>query len=231
MDILTKLPPEYHSYADVFSVSESDKLPPHKSYDHAINLESGTKPDHEPLYGMSRDELLELKKFIEDNLRKRSIRASTSSATSLVLFARKSGGGLRFCMDYRKLNAITIKDRYLIPLVQETLNCLSQACWCSKFDVIAAFNKMQIKEGKEWKTAFKTRYGLYKYLVVPFRLANASSSFQHYINDTLQGYLDIFATAYIDEILVYSNSLSEYKKHVGLVLDRMRGAKLKLGIS
>ena len=180
---------------------------------------------------MSRDELLVLKKYLEDNLCKGFIQASTFSADSPVLFAKKPGGGLRFCVDYRKLNAITIKDRYPIPLVQETLNRLSQACWFSKFDVIAAFNKMRIKEGEEWKTAFKTRYGLYEYLVMPFGLANAPSSFQHYINDTLQGYLDIFAIAYIDDILVYSNSLSKYKKHVGLVLDRMREARLQLDIS
>ena len=100
MDLFSKLPPDYHSYADVFSVSESDKLPPHQTYDHAINLEPGIKPDHGPLYGMSRDELLLLKKYLEDNLRKGFIRASISSAASPVLFARKPGGGLLFCVDY-----------------------------------------------------------------------------------------------------------------------------------
>lgn len=149
VDLFTHLPSEYQSYADVFSVFESDKMPLHRSYDHAINLKSGTRPDHGPLYGMSRDELLVLRKYLEDNLRKGFIRASTSSTPSLVLFARKPGGGLWVCVDYRKLNAITIKDRYPIPLVQETLNRLIQACWFSKFDVIAAFNKMQMKEGEE----------------------------------------------------------------------------------
>ena len=89
VDLFSKLPPDYHFYADVFSVSESDKLPPHRTYDHAINLEPGMKPNHGPLYGMSRDELLVLKKYLEDNLRKGFIRASTSSAASPVLFARK----------------------------------------------------------------------------------------------------------------------------------------------
>ena len=149
VDLLTKLPPEYHSYADVFSVLEFDKLPSHRSYDHAINLELETKLDHGSLYGMSRDELLVLKKYLEDNLCKRFIRASTSLAASPVLFAKKPGGGLHFCIDYQKLNAITIKNRYSIPFIQEILNQLSQTCWFSKFDVIAAFNKMRIKEGKE----------------------------------------------------------------------------------
>ena len=90
---------------------------------------------------------------------------------------------------------------------------------------------MRIKEGEEWKTAFKTHYGLYKYLVMPFGLANAPSLFQHYNNNTLQGYLDIFATAYIDDILVYSNSLPKHRKYVGLVLDKIRKAGLQLDIS
>ncbi len=171
------------------------------------------------MYGMSRDELLVLKKYLKNNLRKGFICASSSSASSPVLFVKKPGGGLKFYVNFQKLNAITVKDRYPIPLIQETLNRLSQACWFSKFDVIAAFNKMRIQEGEEWKTAFKTRYGLYEHHVMPFGLANASSSFQHFINETLQGYLDILATSYIDDILVYSNSLSEHKKHVKLVLD------------
>lgn len=144
---LTKLPPEYHDYVNAFSVAESDKLPPYRSYDHKIQLEPGKIPDHGLIYGMSRDELLVLKKYLEDNLRKGFIRTSTSSATSLVLFVTKLGGGLRFCVNYQKLNAITVKDRYPIPLIQETLNRLSQVCWFSKFDVIAAFNKMRIVMG------------------------------------------------------------------------------------
>lgn len=90
---------------------------------------------------------------------------------------------------------------------------------------------MRIKEGEKWKTAFKTCYGLYKYLVMPFGLVNTPSSFQYYINNTLQKYLDIFASAYIDDILVYNNLLPKHKKHVGLVLDRMREAGLQLDIS
>lgn len=97
---LTKLPPEYQGYADVFSVTESDKLPPHRSYDHKIQLEAEKIPDNGPMYGMSRDELLVLKKYLEDNLRKGFIRASTSSASSPVLFVKKPGGGLRFCVEF-----------------------------------------------------------------------------------------------------------------------------------
>lgn len=93
---------------------------------------------------MSRDELLILKKYLEDNLCKRFICANTSSATSLILFMKKPRGGLRFYINYQKLNAIIIKDRYPIPLIQKTLNQLSQNSWFSNFDMIAYFNKMRI---------------------------------------------------------------------------------------
>ena len=109
---------------------------------------------------MSRDELLVLKKYLENNFRKEFICASTSSTASPVLFLKKPKEEWRFYVDYQKLNAITVKDKYSFPLIQESPHRLSQACWFSKFDVIAAFNIMCIQEGEEWKTAFKTWYWL-----------------------------------------------------------------------
>ena len=122
MNPLNKLPSEYHDYADDFSIAESDKLPPHKSYDHKFQLEPGKIPDHGSIYRMSRDEALVLKKYLEDNFCKEFIRASTSSTSSSVLLVKKPGRQLRFCVDYGKLNAITVKDRYPILLIQETLS-------------------------------------------------------------------------------------------------------------
>src|SRR5436853_1971119 len=161
-------------------------------------------------------------------LSKGFIRASFLSIAVLVIFVKKPGGGLRFCVDYRALNAITIKNRYPIPLIQETLSRLSKAKYYTKLDIIAAFNRLRIAEGDEWLTAFRTRYGLFEYLVMPFGLANAPSSFQHFVNDTLRPYLDVFCTAYIDDILVYSNNLAEHRKHVDLVLVSLKAAGLQL---
>ena len=112
-----------------------------------------------------------------------------------MLFARKPSGGLRFCVDYRALNAITIKNRYPIPLIQETLDRLAKAMIFSKFHIIAAFNKLRMQSGQEWMTAFKTRYGLFEYEVLPFGLSGGPSSFQHYINDVLREYLSNSARA------------------------------------
>ena len=98
---------------------------------------------------------------------------------------------------------------------------LCNAVVYTKLDIIAAFNRLRIAKGEEWKTAFRTRYRLYEYLVMPFGLANAPSSFQHYINDTLRDYLDVFCTAYIDDILIYSNSREGHTAHVKKVLERL----------
>ena len=131
---------------------------------------------------MSKEELLILRKTLTELLDKGFIRVSNSSAAAPVLFARKPGGGLRFCVDYRRLNEITKKDRYPLPLITETLRQLSTAVWFTKLDVNAAFYKIRIKEGDEWKTAFRTQYGLYEWLITPFGLTGAPATFQRYIN-------------------------------------------------
>ena len=155
-----KLDHYYHRFLPLFSRKIADQLPPHRlSIDHEINLEKDEKgqekpPPWGPLYGMSREELILLRKTLTELLDKNFIRISSSSAGCPVLFAKKPGGGLRFCVDYRALNSITKKDRYPLPLINETLRSLSKAKWFTKLDVIAAFYKIRVREGDEWKTAF-----------------------------------------------------------------------------
>jgi hypothetical protein len=142
------------------------------------------------------------------------------------MLAAKLGGGVQVCQDYRGLNNITIKNRYPLPLVRETLDTLCHAKFYTKLDIIAAFNKLQIAEGHEWKTAFITRFGLFETLVMPFEFCNAPASFQHYINHTLFDYLDIFCTAYFDDVLVYSKTRKEHREHVREVVRRLNEAGL-----
>ena len=231
IDPATKLPTEYHNFLDVFSKSDADTFPKHRSgYDHSIELMEGKTPTWGPLYSMSADELKVLKAYIKEMVDKGFIWASLSPAASPVLFAKKPGGGLRFCVDYWAFNAITVKNWYFLPLIKETLERVCKAKIFSKIDIIVAFNKLRIKEGEEWKTAFQTRYSLYKYLVMPFGLANGPSSFQTYINNVLHGMLNIFCTAYIDDILIYSNSKKEHQKHVRKVLEALQKAGLQTDI-
>jgi hypothetical protein len=229
-DPVIKVPQEYHQHLEAFSRQASDRLPEHRQYDHRIVLEKGKEPPYGPLYGMSRNELRVLREYLQENLDKGFIRASRSPAASPVIFVKKPGGGLRFCVDYRGLNAVTVKNRYPLPLIRETLERLATAKFYTKLDIIAAFNRLRIAKGDEWMTAFRTRYGLFEYLVMPFGLTNAPSTFQHYVNDVLRPYLDVFCTAYIDDVLIYSDDLHTHRKHVNLVLEALKAAGLQLDV-
>ena len=180
---------------------------------------------------MSRDELLVLQKTLTDLLNKGFIRVSNSLAATPVLFIKKLGRGLRFYINYRGLNHISRKDRYPLLYINETFKRISRAKWFTKLDVIAAFHKIRVQEGDEWKIAFRTRYRLFEWLVTPFGLANAPSTFQKYVNQTLRDFFNEFASAYLDDILVFSDgSLSQHREHVRKVLGRLREAGLQIDI-
>ena len=179
---------------------------------------------------MSEQEMEAVKKYIDEHLGKSFIRPSSSSAAAPVLLVRKPGGGLRFCVDYRALNSITIKNRYPIPLINETLGKLSQAKKFTKLDVISAFNRMRMKEGHEWLTAFNTRYGQFEYLVMPFGLCNAPGTFQSFINDTVREYLDVFCRAYLNDVLIYSEIEEEHSDQVFKILKRLQERGIQVDI-
>lgn len=112
---------------------------------------------------MSQDELRVLKNHSEKNIDKGFVNVISSPAASPAQFVREPGGGLCSSVDYRQLNAMTIKDRYPLPLIKETLERVCKATICSKIDIIAAFNRLRMQQGEGWKTAFRTRYGLFEY--------------------------------------------------------------------
>ena len=232
-----KLPKKYHPWLDVFDWTAAEHLPPHqKNQDHTIQLEpkadgSVLEVPWGPLYTMSQNDLLVLCNTLNGLLDKEFIHVSQSSATTLVLFVKKPGGGLWFCVDYCGLNKITRKDHYPLPLIQETLNLISKVKFFTKLDVIATFHKIRVEEGDEWKTAFQTCYKLFEWLVTSFGLANASSTFQKYINYTLRDFLDDFCSAYIDDILIYTDgSLAQHKEQVKRVLQHLQEAGLQIDI-
>ena len=131
---------------------------------------------------MSRDELLVLRKTLTELLDKGFIRVSSSPAAAPILFVRKPSENLRFCVNYRALNQITKKNHYFLPLIKETLARISKVTYFTKLDMIAAFHNICVAESDEWLTAFRTRYDLFEWLVTLFGMANASSTFQKYIN-------------------------------------------------
>lgn len=232
-----RLPSQLRELADAFLGDEQGGLPPHRpGFDVKIELQKDDngrerQPPHGPLYDMSREELLVLRATLADLMSKGWIRASSSSASSPVLFARKPGGGLRFCVDFRALNAITSRDRYPLPLIRETLRALAKARFFTKLDVRAAFHRMRVAEGDEWKTAFRTRQGLFEWLVCPFGLAGAPAAFQRFINSVLGDYLDVFCSAYMDDVIIYTDgNLDDHLDKVREVVKRMREAGLKIDI-
>ncbi|CAD0040808.1 unnamed protein product [Aureobasidium pullulans] len=175
-----------------------------------------------------RKELKTLREYLDENLARGFIRKSESPAGYPILFAPKKDGSLRLCVDYRKINDITIKNRYPLPNIEELQDRLSKAKWFSKIDLKGAYNLIRMKEGEEWKTAFRTRYGHYEYLVMPFGLTNAPATCQMMINDTLREYLDRTVVAYLDDILIYTNgNLEQHVKDVQQVLTKLQERRLK----
>ena len=175
----TKVLAEYSDFADVFSPDLASELPEHTGInDHAIELVDGCQqPPYGPIYSLGPVELETLKAYIETNLANGFIRSSKSPVGASILFDRKSDGFLRLCVDYRGLNNLTIKNRYPLPLIGESLDRLGRAKRFTQLDLTSAYHRMRIREGDEWKTAFRTRYGHFEYQVMPFGLTNAPASF------------------------------------------------------
>jgi hypothetical protein len=167
---------EFADYADVFLEEEAAILPPLKGLQHAIKL-NGSKPPYGPIYNLSETELAVLRKYLKDSRAKGWIRKSKSPASAPILFALKKDGSLRLCVDYWKLNTITIKNRYPLPLIGETLDRLRDAKVFTKLDLRDVYHRIRIRPSNEWKTAFRTRYSHYEYLVMPFGLSNALATF------------------------------------------------------
>jgi hypothetical protein len=217
------LPEQYHKYLLLFAPEQSEKLPEHRPYDHAINLTPGTEPKWGPVYRLSREEFEALKEYIAKMIKEGKIRPSSSPAGSPVLFVPKPGGrGLRLCVDYRDLNKITIKDRTPLPIMDQLAEQVAGADWFTKLDLKAGYNLIRIRKGDEWKTAFRSPLGHYEYLVMPFGLCNAPATFQRMMNDIMRPFLGNGVVSYLDDILIHSKgTVEEHRELVGRVLQTL----------
>ena len=204
------IPPEFHDLLQAFSKQSVDNLPPPRPY-LTIELKPNTTPPFGPVYSLSENELVALREYLKDNLNKGFITPSKSAAGSPILIVKKKDGSLRLCVDYRGLNAITIKNRTPLPLISETLDRMRGAKMFTKLDLRGAYNLLRVAAGHEWKTAFRTRYGLFEYKVMPFGLTNAPAGFQHLMNDIFLDLLDVTVVVYLDDILIYSSEPSRHK--------------------
>src|SRR4051812_47989376 len=229
-DIAIRLLDEYKDYADIFSQEKIQKLPEHSEYDHKIELMPGTTPPFGPIYPLSESELKLLREYLDEMLQSGKIRKSTSPAAAPILFAPKKDGSLCLYIDYRGLNKITVKNRYPLPLMNELRDRLGKARYFTKLDLKNGYYLLRMAQGHEWKTAFRCRYGLYEYKVMPFGLCNAPSTFQSMINDVFRDVLDEGVIAYMDDILIYSESLEEHVELVRRVMQKIRDAGLCISI-
>ena len=201
---------KYIDFEDMASEINAGILALHKAYNHDIVLELGTSPPHWPIYNLSEQELKVLWEYIKTTLNKGWIQPSTSPAGAPIIFVPKKDRSLQLCVDYCRLNSIIAKNYYFLLLVSEILDRLSSTKIYTKLDLRDAYHHIQIKEGKEWMTAFWTRYRHFKYTVMPFRLTNTPATFQAYVNHVLNNLLDICCIIYLDDILIFSNSKEEY---------------------
>ncbi|XP_062854790.1 obscurin [Trichomycterus rosablanca] len=215
---LSKVPVTYHDLREVFSKRKTEVLPPHRSFDCAIDLLPGTSPPRGRLFSLSGPERTAMEKYVQEALAQGFIRPSSSPAGAGFFFVGKKDGGLRPCIDYRGLNKITVKDRYPLPLMTSAFETLQQASVFSKLDLRSAYNLVRVRSGDEWKTAFITPTGHYEYLVMPFGLMNAPAVFQRLIHEVLRETLGLYAFVYLDDILIFSKTVKEHVGHVRRVL-------------
>ena len=204
---------KYHEFADVFSKTKAEVLTSHWPYDLKINLEEGAQPPVGPIYSLLASEQEALKKFIKENLNMGFIRPTSSLYGIPSLFIKKKDGSMHLCINFCGLNCISKKNRYPLLLISDPLDL--------KINLCHAYHLVHIANGNEWKTTFRICYGLFESSVMSFGLTNAPAAFQWFINNIFSNLLDVCVVIYLDDILIYSNNMSEHHRHVKEVLKHL----------
>ena len=212
-------------FSDVFP-EELPGLSLDREIEFSVDLIPGTQPISIPPYRMAPAELKELREQLQDLLDKGFIRASTSPWDAPVLFVKKKDGSMQLCVDYRQLNKVTIKNKYPLPRIDELFDQLQGAQCFSKIDLRSGYHQLKINNEDISKTAFRTRYGHYEFLVMSFGLTNAPAAFMDLMNRVFKPFLDRFVIVFIDDILIYSKSKEEHEQHLRLVLQTLREKQL-----
>jgi len=205
------VPKAYHHFRSVFAKESFNELPLKRTWDHTIELKPGSQPHVGKIYNLTLDEQKQLEIFLDENLKSSHIRPLKSPMAAPFFFIKKKSGELCPVQDYHCLNAMMIKNSYLLPLISELIDKLKGACYFMKLDVRWGYNNVRIKEGDEWKAAFITNKVLFEPLVMFFGLTNSPTTFQTMMNHLFHGLIAKgHVVIYMDDILIFMATIEEH---------------------
>lgn len=213
-------------FPDKLPTVDTKVAPPPGTVVHRIELKPGAQPYTRPLRRMSTRELDELKAQLQEYLDSGRLRPSESPWGTNVIFVKKKDGSLRFCVDYRGLNDLTVRNSYPLPHMDDLFDRLAGAQYFSKIDLRTGFYQIPLPEEDRAKTAFRTRYGHFEWTVLPMGLTNAPATFQHLMNHTFREFLDRCVLVFLDDIVVYSRTLNDHVRDVRAALQRLKDTGL-----